>query len=500
MVDAQIVDNLDVDSMQEIPMHDTEDIDLEIHEKELQLSLITSFLNGSTNSKTSNGLDSTAETGITAEAEAEARPDGKISAISPTLCQSDSATSNAMTQSHRQKEDLSEDVKTESASSLLKRAKEAEKTIENMKRQMILLVSMQQNIDQDPQQEINTDNMSKDQGNGNLPHSENKTVGPSHQMLPFEKEKSSKPMISSKPIPINPQSSIESIEFRRLQRRVKDLENQLKSQEAKHFDPSGLTSEKKSNELYDKQTQKKLKEQERIWKKEKSQYESRIFQLEKLHESLESRIEPMTKERDILRQKTKDLMHMNEEIGILRNKVSLFDAISQQLEEKSQQFQQISEQLKRESSLRKKYKNDLEDMKGSIRVFARCRPMNSYELSTNCKSQVTFRDDSSLLLQTSRGDKPFEFDSVFHTETSQELIFDDAKRLVESCMDGFNVCIFAYGQTVRSYVFLPQSSLSTPDLLLSEDILSLLLSLGLWKDLHDDWDPRNAWIDSAIGL
>jgi len=34
--------------------------------------------------------------------------------------------------------------------------------------------------------------------------------------------------------------------------------------------------------------------------------------------------------------------------------------------------------------LRKKYKNDLEDMKGAIRVYARCRPMAKYENERGC--------------------------------------------------------------------------------------------------------------------
>ena len=40
---------------------------------------------------------------------------------------------------------------------------------------------------------------------------------------------------------------------------------------------------------------------------------------------------------------------------------------------------QVNEQLKKESGLRKKYKNELEDLKGNIRVYARCRPFAQYE-------------------------------------------------------------------------------------------------------------------------
>ena len=43
------------------------------------------------------------------------------------------------------------------------------------------------------------------------------------------------------------------------------------------------------------------------------------------------------------------------------------------------------------------------------------------------------------------GAKTFNFDAVFGSESTQELIFEDTARLVQSAVDGYNVCIFAYG-------------------------------------------------------
>ncbi len=44
------------------------------------------------------------------------------------------------------------------------------------------------------------------------------------------------------------------------------------------------------------------------------------------------------------------------------------------------------------------------------------------------------------------GEKQFEFDTVFNMNSTQEQVFEDTQRLVESFLDGFNVCLFAYGQ------------------------------------------------------
>lgn len=58
-------------------------------------------------------------------------------------------------------------------------------------------------------------------------------------------------------------------------------------------------------------------------------------------------------------------------------------------------------------------------------------------------------DEYSLSVETKRGPRDFTFDQVFTPETrgGQEEVFEDVKMLVQSAVDGYNVCIFAYGQT-----------------------------------------------------
>ena len=41
----------------------------------------------------------------------------------------------------------------------------------------------------------------------------------------------------------------------------------------------------------------------------------------------------------------------------------------------------------------------------------------------------------------------YSYDAVYEAGSSQESVFADVEPIVTSVMDGYNVCIFAYGQT-----------------------------------------------------
>lgn len=110
--------------------------------------------------------------------------------------------------------------------------------------------------------------------------------------------------------------------------------------------------------------------------------------------------------------------------------------------------------LRKEQVIRKKLHNELEDMKGAIRVFARGRPLSGTENDKGCKNCIEYMNPTTLKImdEFTRGKdgpdgKQFAFDSVFDPSSSQDDVFEDTKQLIESVLDGYNVCIFAYGQT-----------------------------------------------------
>lgn len=114
---------------------------------------------------------------------------------------------------------------------------------------------------------------------------------------------------------------------------------------------------------------------------------------------------------------------------------------------------QLHKDLAREQNARKRLHNEMEDMKGKIRVYIRIRPMSKTEIERGCTEAVSKDGKLSLTVRGIGGKsdekKTFDFDQVFGgaEANTQTDVFRDTKHLIMSVLDGYNVCIFAYGQT-----------------------------------------------------
>ncbi|KAL6465947.1 hypothetical protein MHYP_G00260800 [Metynnis hypsauchen] len=118
-------------------------------------------------------------------------------------------------------------------------------------------------------------------------------------------------------------------------------------------------------------------------------------------------------------------------------------SVGQQLLQLQAELKQVKDESKKiienytaERTLRKKYYN-----------------MTRAELAKGGSSIVSCLDDYSVILETPRGPREFQFDRIFTAESNQDEVFQESSRLIQSAIDGFNVCIFAYGQTGSGKTF-----------------------------------------------
>ncbi|NWR50057.1 KIFC3 protein, partial [Regulus satrapa] len=187
--------------------------------------------------------------------------------------------------------------------------------------------------------------------------------------------------------------------------------------------------------------------------------------------------------------------------------------ISQAIEEVHSTNRELLRKYRRELQLRKKCHNELVRLKGNIRVFGRVRPITKEDgEGPEAANAVTFdADDDAVLHLLHKGKQvSFELDKVFPPQASQEevgatmhtagvsgegshllltlpclpQVFQEVQALVTSCIDGYNVCIFAYGQTGAGKTYTMEGTAANPGI--NQRALQLLFSEVRGKAA--DWD------------
>uniref|UniRef100_A0A6N2L2B5 Kinesin motor domain-containing protein n=1 Tax=Salix viminalis TaxID=40686 RepID=A0A6N2L2B5_SALVM len=108
--------------------------------------------------------------------------------------------------------------------------------------------------------------------------------------------------------------------------------------------------------------------------------------------------------------------------------------------------------------------NQVQDLKGTIRVYCRVRPFLPGQSSRESAVDYIGENGNIMIVNPLKNGKEarkvFSFNKVFGSNVTQEQIYVDTQPLVRSVLDGYNVCIFAYGQTGSGKTY----TMSGPDL------------------------------------
>ncbi|KAI3437601.1 hypothetical protein D9Q98_000054 [Chlorella vulgaris] len=147
------------------------------------------------------------------------------------------------------------------------------------------------------------------------------------------------------------------------------------------------------------------------------------------------------------RKELDDLREMKEDVE--RREKAQAEVIAQQ----AKRLEELDSLYRDEALMRKKIFNQMEDMKGKIRVYCRVRPILQMEKDRGQVEAIVIPDELTIGLNWKGTKKEWSFDSVFGPTTHQDRVFEDTKHLIQSAVDGFNVCIFAYGQTGSGKTF-----------------------------------------------
>lgn len=137
-----------------------------------------------------------------------------------------------------------------------------------------------------------------------------------------------------------------------------------------------------------------------------------------------------------------------------------FADMEARLQQAVKSAEESKKKLIKEETLRRILFNQVQELKGNIRVMCRVRPVFSEKAegevarltfpdneSESKELEVLGREERSSLGTVSRKTHSFTFDRVFGPHSQNQEVFEEISQLVQSALDGYNVCIFCYGQT-----------------------------------------------------
>jgi len=274
-----------------------------------------------------------------------------------------------------------------------------------------------------------------------------------------------------------------------LQRKISELEESLEDSKTMCDSITGKLSKAKAKNS---ELQLELEENEEFqskYKKEMRKLKDSLEQNKAEHSMTQGILEARTHERNLLKNDNVRLREEgqtwtiqidnlkaickkgNEDIDRLKFVITGLEKNNSNL---NLQIVELHKKLEKEEQIRKYLHNEIQTLKGNIRVFCRVRPVLKKE--GNAKMCFSFpqsmdekecinlvRPPCPSLNSSSTREWDYRFDKVFNPAHTQVLIFEEISQLVQSALDGYKVCIFAYGQTGSGKTYTmegPESSLN----------------------------------------
>ncbi|CAK9010833.1 Kinesin-like protein KIN-14M (AtKIN14c) (Kinesin-like protein KatB) [Durusdinium trenchii] len=198
------------------------------------------------------------------------------------------------------------------------------------------------------------------------------------------------------------------------------------------------------------------------WATARSEMEETLKQLQEANAGMESEIQALRRTYGetgaTADERLEKLCEVSKEAAMLKHKVEDLDRLRERLAATEEELKETQAKLFESDKAKRQLHNEVQALKGKVRVVARVRPskIESDESGVECRV-----DGTSLVVSTEHAKTSgkevrkheFSFDRVFAERSTQADVFDEVSSFVQSALDGYNVCLFSYGQTGSGKTF-----------------------------------------------
>ncbi|KAI4864609.1 kinesin-domain-containing protein [Hypoxylon rubiginosum] len=241
-------------------------------------------------------------------------------------------------------------------------------------------------------------------------------------------------------------------DLERQSRRIRDMEEKLRKAEE---DQRALQTDIDDNVNTIKRLRKRAEDAEERLSKDQGHLGGQIKSLSQLLDSSSTRIQSLEQEHKATQS---DYQRKIQEVEV---------AAQKRIDEETKL---LRDRLIKEEERRHKLFEQVQELKGNIRVMCRIKPPADPESDALIRfnprmSELDEEKIDGVSIPTEREDfrepgkmipgkpKEFNFERVFDDHCTNKDVFDEISQLVQSVMDGKKVCIFCYGQTGSGKTF-----------------------------------------------